>query len=96
MAEKDILRFTGKVFIDSKGAGRIYLKKKIVELMGFESGEEVQIDVIPGDGLIVVAKLDRKTPIYFITGADEEWLKETVYELVAKKVNEMFREKESG
>lgn len=47
----------GKIFIDSKGAGRIYLKKRVVEMLDFVSGEEVRIEVYPEENRIVVTKL---------------------------------------
>ena len=47
----------GKIFIDSKGAGRIYLRKKVVHMLNFESGEDVRIEVFPEENRIVVTKL---------------------------------------
>ena len=47
----------GKIFIDSKGAGRIYLRKKVVDMLDFKSGEEVRIEVYPKENKIVVTKL---------------------------------------
>jgi len=47
----------GKIFIDSKGAGRIYLRKKVVEMLNFRSGEDVRIEVFPEKNKIVVTKL---------------------------------------
>jgi formylmethanofuran dehydrogenase subunit D len=56
--DKTLIVSVGKIHIDSKGAGRIYLKKKVVEVLekiGIQHGDEVRIEV--KDGKIIVTKL---------------------------------------
>ncbi len=60
MAEEDksILVSVGKIHIDSKGAGRIYLKKKVIdalEKIGIQHGDELRIEV--KDGKLIITKL---------------------------------------
>ena len=47
----------GKIYLDRDGAGRLYLKKKVMEVLNFEHGEEVRVEVFPGENKIVVTKL---------------------------------------
>ena len=50
----------GKFHIDSKGAGRIYLKKKAVkaiEKIGIKHGDEVRIEISEDSARIVITKL---------------------------------------
>ncbi len=60
MTEDDrvILVSVGKIHIDSKGAGHIYLKKKLVEALdqiGIKHGDELRIEV--RDRKLVITKL---------------------------------------
>ena len=50
----------GKFHIDAKGAGRIYLKKKITDTLlelGFKHGEEVRVEVDIMGKKVVISKL---------------------------------------
>ncbi|WP_290624080.1 MULTISPECIES: hypothetical protein [unclassified Archaeoglobus] len=60
MTEEDrvLIVSVGKIHIDSKGAGRIYLKKKVVEALekiGIQHGDELRIEV--KDGKLIITKL---------------------------------------
>lgn len=47
----------GKIYIDKDGAGRLYLKKRVMDVLDFKHGEEVRIEVYPEENKIVVTKL---------------------------------------
>jgi len=50
----------GKFHVDRKGAGRIYLKKKITDVLleiGFKHGEEVRIEIDNEGKKIIITKL---------------------------------------
>ncbi len=47
----------GKIYIDKDGGGRLYLKKKVMELLNFKNGEEVRIEVDPKENKIIITKL---------------------------------------
>jgi len=48
---------TGKIHFDSRGAARIYIKKRISDAIPFEHGEEVRVEVYPEENKIVITKL---------------------------------------
>ena len=47
----------GRIYIDKDGAGRLYLKKRVMDALNFEHGEEVRVEVFPEENRIVVTKL---------------------------------------
>jgi hypothetical protein len=47
----------GKIYIDKDGGGRLYLKKKVMELLNFKNGEEVRVEVDPKENKIIITKL---------------------------------------
>ncbi len=56
--DKVIMVSVGKIHIDSKGAGHIYLKKKLVEALekiGIRHGDELRIEV--RDDKLIITKL---------------------------------------
>ena len=58
MVENESIVSVGKIHIDSKGAGRIYLKKKVVDIlekMGIKHGDELRNEI--KDGKIIITKL---------------------------------------
>jgi hypothetical protein len=62
----------GKVFIDSKGAGRIYLRKKLLEYLNFVSGEEVRIVAYPEKDVIVISKLNTEKSVKVVVAQPED------------------------
>jgi len=48
----------GKIYIDKDGAGRLYIKKKVMDVLKFKHGEEVKVIVYPEENKIVVTKLE--------------------------------------
>lgn len=49
------IKDVGKLFIDNKGAGRLYIPKSMMEKLSFENGEKVKLTLT--DGILVVEKL---------------------------------------
>jgi|Deesub1362A_J573_1020465.scaffolds.fasta_scaffold05700_4 hypothetical protein len=47
----------GRIYIDKDGAGRLYLKKRVMEVLDFKHGEEVRVEVLPEENRIIVTKL---------------------------------------
>jgi hypothetical protein len=47
----------GKIYIDKDGGGRLYLKKKVMEILNFFNGEEVRVEVDPKENKIIITKL---------------------------------------
>lgn len=47
---------TGKIYIGKDGAGRLYLRKKIMDLLNFEHGADVFIKYDRVNGILYVAK----------------------------------------
>lgn len=47
----------GKIYIDKDGAGRLYLKKKVMEILNLKNGEELRIEVHPKENKIIITKL---------------------------------------
>lgn len=43
MVEGGNMTEVGRIYIDSKGAGRLYIPRKVVEHLNFENGERVLI-----------------------------------------------------
>ncbi len=59
-AETEKIVTAGKFHIDGKGGGRIYLKKKITDILleiGFEHGEDVRVEVDKKNKIIIISKL---------------------------------------
>ena len=48
----------GKIYIDKDGAGRLYIKKKVMDVLRFRHGEEVKVVVYPEENKIIVTKLE--------------------------------------
>jgi len=48
----------GKIYIDKDSAGRLYIKKKVMDVLKFKHGEEVKVIVYPEENKIVVTKLE--------------------------------------
>jgi len=47
---------TGKIYIGKDGAGRLYIRKKIMDLLNFEHGSDVFIKYDQTNGVLYVAK----------------------------------------
>ncbi len=47
MVEGGNMTGVGKIYVDSKGAGRLYIPKKLMECLNFDNGEQV---IIKSDG----------------------------------------------
>ena len=47
---------TGKIYIGKDGAGRLYLRKKIIDMLNFEHGADVFIKYDQDAGILYVAK----------------------------------------
>ncbi|AKG91618.1 hypothetical protein GAH_01062 [Geoglobus ahangari] len=47
----------GKTYIDRGGAGRPYLKKRIMNALNFEHDEEVRIEVFLTGSKVIVTKI---------------------------------------
>jgi antitoxin component of MazEF toxin-antitoxin module len=45
----------GKIFVDSKGAGRLYIPKKFMRNLPFENGEQIKLTF--KDGILIIEKL---------------------------------------
>jgi len=51
MIEKGV----GKIFIDARGAGRLYIPKKFMKGLPFENGETIKLTF--KDGVLIIEKL---------------------------------------
>jgi len=57
IAKEDVIVAAGRIYIDKDGAGRIYLKKRIMQYLNFKNGEDVRVEIRPKENKIVITKL---------------------------------------
>lgn len=88
--EEDEIITTGKIYIDKKGAGHIYIKKKVIDACNFESGEEVQIKAYPKENVLLITKVSgrSKEARAWIPISEEEYkrlLKEAIINILREE-----------